>query len=130
MSKWTHVNASIRFDGLTNKTLPTKKELGIVCKYGDEDESRWENPDLPCGSEGSIDYRIIKNPDKDCVAAMVVVFWGDLRDYDNIDEILQYFEEITIGKDIRSGILEIDVEFREILIYRYNQDTEKWVRCV
>jgi hypothetical protein len=128
MSQWTHVNASIRFDEIMNiGLLPTEKELGKICRWEDEDTSHWDNPDLPCGSEGSIDYKIIKNPDGSCMAAMVVVFFGDLRDYDNADEILNYFERVTKGKMIRSGVLEIDVESKDTLIYRY--DSNKWVKC-
>jgi len=129
MSQWTHVNASIRFDGIMNMGLPTEKELGKVCRWEDEDTSHWDNADLPCGSEGSIDYKIIKNPDESCMAAMVVVFFGDLRDYDSADEILKYFERIVKGKMIRSGVIEIDVEFKDTLVYRYDSENNEWVKC-
>jgi len=128
MSQWTHVNASIRFDGILNTGLPTEKELGKICRWEDEDTSHWDHPDLPCGSEGSIKYQIIKSTDYS-MAAMVVVFYGDLRDYENVDEILEYFKRITQGKMIRSGILEIDVEFQSIFVYRYDGVIREWLKC-
>lgn len=127
MSQWTHVNASIRFDGLLGMGLPTKAELGEVCRYEDEDISSWDDSILPCGSEGSIDYKIVRNPNTNSMAAMVVVFFGDLRDYSDSTGILEYFKRITEGKMIRSGILEIEVESSEPLLYRFDKEDREWV---
>lgn len=127
MSQWTHVNASIRFDAVLGHGMPTEKELGKICRFTDADTSHWSDSDLPCGSEGSIEYKIIKNPDDNHIAAAVVVFYGDLRDYDNVDEILAYFNRIVgTQKLIRSGILEIDVEFDRSLIYRHDIESGEW----
>lgn len=127
MSQWTHVNASIRFDGMSEIELPSEKDLGRICRWDDEDWSHWENPDLPCGSEGSIEYKIIKNPLKSCLAAMVIVFYGDLRDYNNVNEILEYFNKIIKNRSIRSGILEIEVEYGDTLVYRFDYDKNQWI---
>ena len=123
MSTWTHINASIRFDGIFQEELPTEKDLGKMCKWEDEDYSHWDNAELPCGSEGSIEYRIIKNEIPDCLATMVVVFYGDLRDYDDIEEVLSYFIRITNGRFIRSGILEIVVG-DETQVFKY--ENKQW----
>lgn len=127
MSQWTHVNASIRFDGLLGMGLPSEKELGKMCKWEDEDDSHWDNSNLPCGSEGSIEYTIVKTGGENSLACMVVVFTGDLRDYDNVQEILDYFNKITNGKMIRSGILEINVAPQEVKVYRYSDDDMKFI---
>ena len=124
MSQWTHVNASIRFDGLLGMGLPTENDLDAICTYED-----WKDTDMPCGSEGGLQYSIVRNPDTSCMAAMVVVFYGDLRDYDDASEIIEYFNKITNGKMIRNGVLEIEVEFKETLIYRYDSEGEEWVKC-
>ena len=50
MSQWTHVNASIRFDGIMGMGQPTEKDLGQICKWEDEDTSHWDTSKLPCGS--------------------------------------------------------------------------------
>lgn len=130
MSQWTHVNASIRFDSIMGLKAPTEKELGRICRWADEDTSHWDNPDLPCGSEGSIEYKIIQNPDESCMAAFVVVFWGDLRDYDNVDEVIAYFDRITKDKMIRQGVLEISVEYQQSKVYVFDNEKEEWVNLI
>ncbi|WP_291726145.1 hypothetical protein [Bernardetia sp.] len=121
MSKWTHVNASIRFDSILHKhpPLPTEKELGLICTINNGSE--WENSFIPCGSEGSLRYNVIKNPNISDSAAMLVVFYGDLRDYDDEREIMHYFKDLVEGQSIRSAIIEIDIEEEGRYIYSYNQ---------
>ena len=118
MSQWTHVNASIRFDGILDSRLPTEEQLGEIIQFEDEDY----NTILPCGSEGSIEYAIYRNPRGSSLAAMVVTWWGDLRDYNDVDEIMNYFNKIIVGRSIRSGIIEIDVEYGFTYVYKYHPD--------
>lgn len=127
MSQWTHVNASIRFDGLLGMGLPTEKELGRICRWEDEDTSHWDNSELPCGSEGSIEYKAVTTGGENSLACMVIVFAGDLRDYEDTDAILKYFTKLTDGKMIRSGILEIDVEYKDTKIYTHDSEKKEWV---
>lgn len=127
MSQWTHVNASIRFDGIMGMGQPSKKDLGQICKWGDDDTSHWETSKLPCGSEGSIEYEIIKTGSENSIASMAVNFTGDLRDYKNTDEIITYFNDIVKGRMIRSGIIEINVEYGDILILRYDYNKQSFV---
>jgi len=126
MSQWTHVNASIRFDGLENQ-LPTEETFGKVCRPDDKNHAHWYSPDLPCGTEGSIDYSIIMNPRQTSIAYMIVVFFGDLRDYKDVDEVLEYFRKITRGSMVRSGVLEINVESRHKQVYSYETKIGEWV---
>ncbi len=132
MSQWTHVNAAIRFDGLLGMGIPTIKDLGKICRWEDSDTSHWTNPELPCGSEGSIEYSIVKTGSENSLACMAVIFTGDLRDYDDADEILEYFKRITNGKMVRSGILEIEIEYKGGIIYQFynGKNKSEWVeRC-
>jgi len=103
MSIWTHVNGSIRIDGLNYSKLPK------IWKF-----------DVPTGSEGGIefDYKIVG------VGAVLAVFnlWGDLRDYENVDEIINWIETSFKDNIIRSGIVEIDCEASDyiVLLHHYN----------
>jgi len=99
----------------------SEKELGIIEKYDSEKQTDF----IPCGSEGSLEYKIVKTGTENSLACRAVIITGDLRDYDDANEILQYFDRITKGKMIRSGILEIDIEGQKLLIYRYSED--KWI---
>ncbi len=124
MSQWTHVNASIRFDSIMGMGLPSKEELGVICRWEDEN---WADSVLPKGSEGSIEYTIVKTGSKNSIANTVIVFTGDLRDYEDLDEILTYFKTLTKGKFIRSGILEISVEYQSPKLFRFDNDKKDWV---
>lgn len=117
MSQWTHVNASIRFDGITSidDTIISEKDLGIIETWENDKETDF----IPCGSEGSIEYKIIETGSENSLACRAVIFTGDLRDYDNVDEIIEYFYKITKDKMIRSGILEIWVEGQEPIVFRF-----------
>jgi len=119
MRIWTHINASIRLD---NTHFDEKYKPNL----GPSTDSIYENGDkeydgiIPCGSEGSLKYNIWYGKGEGNVADCTVSIFGDLRDYDNVEEILNYFTNITKGKSVRSGILEIDLPHKyDYQIYKY-----------
>lgn len=71
--------------------------------------SKDKNTTLPCGSEGSIEYRIISNEDLSNIAAYNIPIWGDLRDYDSVDEIEKWFRDVCSKLDVRDAVIEIVV---------------------
>lgn len=128
MSTWTHVNGSIRFDSIRFSAMndKLKPELGNKVSF-DDDEAAWDACDIPCGSGGSLDYSIIENKDISSMAAYVVTIWGDLRDYDNLEEIKKYLEKITKDRMIRSGVVEINIESKTDTILCYDKGKREWV---
>ena len=139
MSQWTHITAAIRYNYLEMLMGNSPIDMGCFGKpVGWEDDFKSEvpaitgSPTLPCGSEGSLDYEIIKSKDESSLGCRDAIFHGDLRDYDDVEEILEYFKEITT-KDkymVRSGVLEIDVEFKRARVFRFDIDTKEWVEYV
>lgn len=122
MSIWAHVAAVIRYDDLRIPGMPTmghpQKFLGRSYKpYEYGNLSKREHCDMPCGSEGSLEWNINENPDRSCLAAYVVTVHGDLRDYEDWDEIEAYLNRITEGKMVRQGTATVEVEGREIRYY-------------
>lgn len=109
MSQWTHINAVIRYDcmRIMGQTLP---DLSLV----------------PSGSEGPMHVQIYQNPSTNSLAAYTVMFWGDLRDYHDGEEIMNYFKSVTKGQMIRSGLVEIDIEGRSVQTFRYNNEKSEW----
>lgn len=81
---------------------------------------------LPEGSEGPLHTTIWTNPNESHMAAYTISIFGDLRDYDDSREIMHFFTEYCKGKMIRSGIVEIDIEYHETLVYRYDSESEVW----
>lgn len=121
MSTWTHVNASIRFDLFRvddcdyNNVEAIKEFIGPMKSFIDMNmadrlyDYKTDGHDctLPMGSEGSLRYTVYNDDNK----YINVNFFGDLRDYDSEQAIVDYFNEL-INRDgatifIRSGIVSI-----------------------
>lgn len=73
MSVWTHVAGVIRVDCIR-----------CICEQP-EFNKIFDACNIPMGSEGPLDFRVIENPEKDSLAAYTVVIFGDLRDFGSKD---------------------------------------------
>lgn len=110
MSIWTHVAGVIRVDCL--RCIFEHPDFNKIFV-----KSLWDeyNPDcnMPSGSEGSLDFRVIENPNKDSLAAYTVVIFGDLRDFgaEDIPTIEKWWNRVLeqCGM-IRQAILQIQPE--------------------
>ena len=114
MSQWTHVCGAIRIDGIPNldglNTLKIKDAFGNTCEY-DDDSSVWDNCDVPCGSEGSLQYKIEHTGDNNSLSWGIVYIWGDLRSYDDYNAIYIWIKKACEHLMIRSCSIKIDVEY-------------------
>lgn len=119
MSQWTHVNGSIRIDGIPG--MMPEPDFGVIKTWEDGD---FDEATVPCGSEGSLQYKTTVVGEG--LVWLNTQIWGDLRDYDNVDEIIEWIESSTQNSMIRSGIIEIGVESSYTIILQYNIDTSKW----
>lgn len=119
MSVWTHICGVIRFDGI--KGLTPAPELGNTCGFED-DEAAWDDCNVPCGSEGSLQYSVWDNPDDSCMAMSTVSFFGDLRSYEDVDEVVAYFERITTGPLVRQGMFSVHVEGQKPRTFIHGDD--------
>lgn len=136
MSVWTHVAGIIRYDDLRSITPESlllfkyKKALGITCDFEDSEEMN-ELCNVPCGTEGSLQWNLTENPHIDDLAAYIVTIWGDLRDYDDLDEIKAWFERCVIGEHflVRNAVLHAKVEYGPERIWVIESDQD-CVRCV
>lgn len=122
MSKWTHVNGIIRIDAL--RMLGSEKPINIGTPSFWGDSHRAKN--IPEGSEGSLNAEIWENSSESSLAAYTVSIFGDLRDYSDLDEIVEYLNQITDGQMIRSGVCSISVEYEFTYVYHFTDD--KWVQ--
>ena len=125
MSQWTHVAGIIRVDGmgsLLGMTSPDEKQAiekvigkttDFISSYEEYDECT-----VPCGSEGSLQYKVDIHGGNSSLYRGAVTIWGDLRDYDNTNEIVSWFkktlESFNISKEfpfgVRDAVISIDVE--------------------
>lgn len=123
MSTWTHVNAHFRFNLFSiencdyNNVSEIENYLGPIKTFkdillGSKNFKRYYNEDckLPTGSEGSLRFKVHldKTGSKEYVN---ISFFGDLRDYDSQESIMDYFKEFLNDKgvyvDLRSGVVTI-----------------------
>jgi len=105
MSIWTHVNGNIRFDGIEYNNLP-----------------KVDDYDTPRGSEGPLEYHYQIVGTGFVMANLTI--WGDLRDYDDVEEIIDWIKNITKNALVRSGVIEINAENRDSKILMYYGDYE------
>lgn len=125
MSTWTHLGGLIRIDGIPGITPFSDEEslsqvLGNTVNFEDE-KWVWDKCNVPCGSEGSLQYKIIRSGDG--LILWTVAVWGDLRDFDNIQGIEDWFDKVTKKSKllIRSAILQIEVENGENKVLQYTE---------
>jgi len=124
MSTWTHIAGCIRFDGIPSLGGPLstmhgmKDHLGATCSF-DDDEDAWDKCSVPCGSEGSLQYKIIRAGDG--MVLWTVAIWGDLRDYDNVEAVQKWFDRITTDSQalIRTAIMHVQVGESEPVIMQW-----------
>lgn len=100
MSNWTHVAAIARIDAIRwthDDSLDIEKLFGKECRFESSSEV-WrevdEHPErfLPMGSEGSLRMSVWANPDLSNMAAYTVSIFGDLRDHDDGQVIIEWFK--------------------------------------
>ena len=124
MSIWTHVNASIRIDAL--RFEKSKKinfeDLLVVSTYENP------NPDttLPCGSEGSLEWSLWKNPSESSLFSYNLNIFGDLRDYssENKSELIDWWKKLLKNFYVRQAVLQVEFEDEE-RCYIYNENGKK-----
>lgn len=134
MSNWTHVAGIIRIDALRfdelNKEEEMKKFDKLIGKELDYDDfselyeyaSNHPEEYLPLGSEGSLKKLVWINPEKHCMAAYTVSIFGDLRDHDNPNDIIEWFKSVIkrCGM-IRQAIITVKNEWYGTKNFEYNQ---------
>ena len=127
MSNWTHVAAIFRIDDVRlDNTVPDwDKIFGEECLFEDSFDV-WndaeENPEnyLPMGSEGSLQKSVWINPCRCDLAAYTVSVFGDLRDHDSVDEIIDWFyKKCRQIRLIRQAVITVDNE-------HYGNRTERY----
>ena len=117
MSTWTHVAGVVRVDaiGMGMATEVNWDDIfGKECLW-EADPEVWKDADehpekyMPCGSEGTLQKTVWTNPEKSSMAAYTVGIFGDLRDWYDIDVIVEWFKKIVRSEDlwVRSAVITV-----------------------
>lgn len=130
MSNWTHVAATARIDHITFLGAP---ELDFEEVFGKEihyesDEKLWEeateHPErfLPMGSEGSLRMSVWVNPDPRAAARYTVSIFGDLRDHDDPNAIVEWFKEKVEGLMVRQAVITVYNEWHGTVSWTFEEN--------
>lgn len=129
MSNWTHAAGIIRIDGIRCLEAEPDFESLIGRELHFEDSvSLWdeseEHPEkfLPLGSEGSLKMDIWKNPDPSSLAAYTVSIFGDLRNHDSADEIIDWFKNICKKFLVRQAVITVNNEWHGTKTYTFEEE--------
>lgn len=132
MSNWTHVAGIIRIDDFRfeDTILDFDKLIGKELHFEDSFE-KWhdarKHPEeyLPQGSEGSLKKSVWINPDKGEITAYTVSIFGDLRDHDDPQEIVDWFKKIC-GRftSIRNAVIVVENEINGQISWAYSNPVE------
>jgi hypothetical protein len=133
MSNWTHVAGIIRVDGFrfdTDTEPDWESILGKELRYEDGYD-KWEEAEdhpehfMPLGSEGSLEKSIWTNPDKCCAAAYTVSIFGDLRDHDDPDAIIEWFKDICSKMFVRQAAITVKNEWNGMKTWAIDDEGEE-----
>ena len=136
MSNWTHVAGIIRVDYIKwdedTPELDFDKLIGKECHDYDAFVDADKHPELylPMGSEGSLQKSVWINPDDSCCPRYVVSIFGDLRDHDSADEIIEWFkskcefinDEEVYGGWIRQATITVYNGYYGTKSYTYEEE--------
>jgi len=113
MSTWTHVCGVIRIDSI--RILNESKSLYNII-------SDFQNMSPPYGSEGGLTITGWEDSDISSLAAFTISIHGDLRDYDDVEEIVDWIEKVIRlnNLDIRQGICDIQVGGGESFVWDFS----------
>lgn len=130
MSVWTHVAGVVRIDDIRFDPNDIPDFDGIFGKEWTFDDM-WddthayiefeENPDMfmPSGSESSLQKSVWINPDRNCMASYVVTIFGDLRDYNSPDKIIEWFKECCKKVWVRQAVITVETEGKKPIVYDF-----------
>ena len=130
MSNWTHVAGIIRVDYIKwdedTPELDFDKLIGKECHDYDAFVDADKHPELylPMGSEGSLQKSVWTNPDDSCCPRYVVSIFGDLRDHDSVDEIIEWFKNKCKSLDgkVRQATVTVYNEYHGTKSYTYGEE--------
>lgn len=126
MSSWTHVAAIVRVDGFRifdDDIGPDWDAIfGKECLFlasRDKWDDAMEHPDkyLPMGSEGSLRKTVWVNPDLSHADAYTISIFGDLRDYDSPETIIEWFKKIVNSDslDVRQACITVTNGYKSLV---------------
>ena len=102
-----------KIDSFSFMPQPDFKKISVKELWDEKDEGECN---MPSGSEGSLDYRIIRNPNPDAMSAYTVLIFGNLRSFgkDDRNKIEEWWNRVLEDCSmIRQAVLQVIFEDSE-----------------
>ena len=130
MSNWLHVAAVVRADEIVieDNVLDFDNIFGKECLF-DAPKELWDEAYdypyrfLPMGSEGSLQKQVWVNPDKSCLAAYTIMIFGDLRDRDDLETIIEWFKKCLERLCVRQAMITVSCSTKPTVSYVHDVDS-------
>ena len=134
MSNWTHVAGIMRLDCFraVTETPDFDKMIGKECLWNSNssvwnDQREHKEDYMPMGSEGSLQKSVWVNPNTGDMDAFTISIFGDLRDHDSADEIIEWFKEKckTVEKYncyVRNAVITAENEWNGVRTWTYEDE--------
>lgn len=131
MSNWTHVAGVIRVNYMKWDDIPEldfDELLGKECLWDSgyevfEDADKHPELYLPMGSEGSLQKSVWINPNDSHIPRYTVSIFGDLRDHDSCDEIIEWFKnKCKLIGSVRQATITVDNGYYGTKSYTYEEE--------
>lgn len=131
MSIWTHVAGVMRIDYIKlndDPELDFDELIGKECLWDSnyevfEDADKHPELYLPMGSEGSLQKSVWINPKDSHASRYTVSIFGDLRDHESCDEIIEWFKSKceSLGGRVRQATITVNNEYNGTKSYTHRE---------
>ena len=114
---WDEQDPELNFEKLIGKEVRFSDESDIWA-----DARKHPKKYLPMGSEGSLRMSVWTNPEIHHVARYTVSIFGDLRDYDTPETIIEWFKKKCEDEElpVRDAVISARCNFQEPLVWTYS----------
>lgn len=130
MSNWTHVAAVARIDGWPGDRTNFESVFGREWGY-DDDLDDWDEMNehrdrfLPMGSEGSCRMSVWVNPDFHSLSRYTVTIFGDLRDHNSAEEVVEWFRSKLKNLLVHQAVITVENEWSGTVSWTYTPDENR-----
>ena len=126
MSTWTYLKGNIFLYKVYEEKYILKEIKEILGKIITNENLEEDDTTLPLGSEGSLKYQIFEGDNN-----IEIIFTGNLRDYDDLENIKKWVKIIVEklkklkGISVEDFFFKVYVNGKSLIIFANNYDESK-----
>ena len=122
MSYWSHVSGCIRLNHIKEFRKLTNEDFehffGKIITFDDLENDNGFDTHIAMGSEGSLGWTVVENPDDNCMAAFDILVTGDLRDVESSTPVIEWLKKVVELLDTEMPNV-VNPSIRDLVIKMY-----------